>query len=59
MTITVADLEKKKAQVELIRVKAARAELELRIMICEEEIVRLHDAIEKQIMREKELEIKS
>jgi len=49
------ELEKRKKQLELSRVKLAREELELKIMERQEEITRLQEAIEKQLSREREL----
>jgi len=49
------ELEKRKKQLELSRVKLAREELELKIMERQEEIIRLQEAIEKQLSREREL----
>lgn len=48
-------LEKKKLQVELLRVGAARAELELRIDERQEEIERLKEHIKIQELKEIEL----
>ena len=52
------ELEKKRIQLELIRVKTARAELEFRIMEREDEILRMREAIDIQVAKEKELETK-
>lgn len=49
-------LETKRKEVELMRVRAARAELEFRILEREEEIKRMSDQIEIQIKKEAELE---
>jgi len=49
------ELEKRKKQLELSRVKLAREELELKIMERQEEVIRLQEAIEKQLSREREL----
>ncbi len=51
-----SELEKRKKQLELSRVRLAREELALKIMEREDEIKRLQDAIDKQISREQELE---
>lgn len=48
-------LEIKKKQTELLRVQAARAELELKIMEREQDIERLRDAIKIQTDKEAEL----
>lgn len=48
-------LEKKRLKLELIRVSAARAELEFKIFEREEDIKRLKDNV--KIQEEKELEI--
>jgi len=49
------ELEKRKKQLELSRVKLAREELELKIMERQEEVIRLQEAIQKQLSREREL----
>lgn len=51
-------LEIKKTEVELIRVKAARMELEFKIMDMEEQCKRLQEHIKIQHEKEKELELK-
>lgn len=48
-------LEIKKMKVELIRVGAAKAELELRIEICKDEINRVSEHIKIQEAKEQEL----
>lgn len=50
-----SNLEIKKLQVELLRVSAAKAELELRIDEHMEDIKRLKEHIEKSELRENEL----
>ena len=50
------NLEKKRKALELDRVTMARKELEFKIEERQEEILRLQEAIEKQLAREKELQ---
>lgn len=49
------NLELKKAQVELSRVRSAREEMELKIMEREAEIQRLQESIKIQLAKEDEL----
>lgn len=51
-------LEKKKVEVELMRVKTARMDLELRIEERKDEIQRLEEHVAVQEAKEKELEVK-
>lgn len=51
-------LEKKKLEVELLRVQSARADLELRILERMEEIDRIKKAMETQLKTEDELKNK-
>ena len=51
-----SELDKKKKQLELSRVRLGREELEVKIIEREEEIIRLKAAIEIQVAKEKELE---
>lgn len=51
-------LEKKKAQVELMRVTTARCDLEIRIEEMQLEIKRLEDYITVQVNKEEELKLK-
>lgn len=48
-------IDKKRKELELIKVSAARAEMEFRIFEKEEEIHRLRQNIEVQLKRESEL----
>lgn len=50
-----SNIAKAEKKVEMMRVQAARAEMELNIMKKEEEIERLKSQIENQIKREDEL----
>lgn len=50
------ELERKKKQFELARVRLGREELELKILEREDEIVKLRDAIKIQLEKELELE---
>lgn len=50
------NLKQKRLESELLRVRAAKSEQELRILEKQEEIDRLQQAIAVQIKREKELE---
>lgn len=50
------DLEKERKKVELIRVRAARAELEFKILERLDEIERIKQNIQAQLKREAELE---
>lgn len=50
------ELDKKKKQVDLIKISAAIAELEMKIMERQEDIERMRDHIEKQKQRQVELE---
>jgi hypothetical protein len=52
------NLELKRTEVELIRVAAARAELEFKIIEREDEIERIRENIQAQLKREEELRIK-
>lgn len=52
------NLELKRTEVELIRVQAARAELEFKIIEREDEIERIRENIQAQLKREEELRIK-
>jgi len=52
------NLELKRTEVELIRVQAARAELEFKIIEREDEIERIRENIKIQLKREEELKIK-
>lgn len=52
------NLERKKMEVELMKVSAARADLELRILERQEEIDRIKQSIEIQIKKEEELTLK-
>ena len=52
------NLELKRTEVELIRVQAARAELEFKIIEREDEIERIRENIQAQLKREEELKIK-
>ena len=49
------ELERKRTEVELLRVQSAKAELEFKIMEREEDILRIREHIEVQIKRENEL----
>ena len=50
-----ANIEKERKKIELLRVQAAKAEMSLAIMLAEEEIQRLHKNIEVQSIKETEL----
>jgi hypothetical protein len=50
------DLEKERKKVELIRVRAARAELEFKILERQDEIERIKQNIQAQLNREADLE---
>lgn len=52
------DLELKRLNMELLKVQAARAELEFKIVEREDEIRRLYEHIAIQLKREAELKIK-
>lgn len=52
------NLELKRTEVELIRVQAARAELEFKIVEREDEIARIKEHIQAQVKREEELKLK-
>ena len=51
-------LDIKKVEVELLKVQAARNELECKILEREEDIARIRDHINTQLKKEKELEDK-
>lgn len=53
-----SELEKKRIQAELMKVKAARLDLELKIMESEDQIQRLQTHVKIQADREAELEQK-
>ncbi len=52
------DLELKRMEVELIRVHAARVELEFKIIEREHDIARLKEHINIQLLKEEELKLK-
>lgn len=51
-------IEIKKVKAELFRVRAAKAEIEYQIALKNEEIQRLQNSLEKQILAEKDLEVR-
>jgi hypothetical protein len=53
--MAMAPLELKRKELELIKVAAARADLEFKILEKEEEIIRIHQHIEAQLKREDEI----
>lgn len=51
-------LEIKRLEVELLKIQAARKELEYKILEREEDILRIKEHIKVQLLKEKELEVK-